>query len=107
VDDVVDLDVGVVEGLLGLLGGGVGANVWWEGGGNGQLPFGFPGRARLTQSRATGRESLAVRTDLDGALGDHGAVNLVDDTVDLGHVVRVRDDLVIADDVLDGAARVS
>ena len=41
-----------------------------------------------------------VRTDLDAALGDHGAVGLVDDTVDLGEVVRVRDDLIAADNVL-------
>ena len=41
-----------------------------------------------------------ARTDLDAALGDHGAVDLVDDTVDLGEVVRVRDDLIAADNVL-------
>lgn len=41
-----------------------------------------------------------LRTDFDGALGDHGAVGLIDDAVDLLEVVRVRDDLVAADDVL-------
>ena len=37
---------------------------------------------------------------MDGALGDHGAVGLVDDAVDLLEVIRVRDDLVVGDDVL-------
>jgi hypothetical protein len=65
VDDVVDLDFRVLEGLLGLLGGRVGTGV-----------------------------------NLNGALGDHGAVGLVDDAIDLLEVVRVRDDLVIGDNVL-------
>ena len=41
-----------------------------------------------------------VRTNLDGALNDHGAVGLVDNAVDLLEVVRVRDDLVTGDNVL-------
>lgn len=39
-------------------------------------------------------------TNLDGALGDHGAVGLEDDAIDLLQVVRVRDDLVVGEDVL-------
>ena len=44
----------------------------------------------------------APLTDFDGALDDHGAVGLVGDAIDLLQVVRVRDDLVVADDVLCG-----
>lgn len=40
------------------------------------------------------------RTDNNGALGDHGAVSLVDDVVDGLEVVRIRDDLVIGEDIL-------
>jgi len=39
-------------------------------------------------------------TDFDGALDDHGAVSLVGDAINLLQVVRVRDDLVVADNVL-------
>lgn len=42
----------------------------------------------------------AQLTDFDGALSDHGAVGLVDDAIDLLEVVRVRDDLVVGDNVL-------
>lgn len=49
------------------------------------------------QERA-GRDS--VRTDVDGALSDHGAVGLVDDVVDQLEVKRVRDDLVVGKKVL-------
>lgn len=42
----------------------------------------------------------SVRTDLDGALSDHGAVGLVDDAIDLLEIVRVGDDLVAGDEVL-------
>lgn len=47
-----------------------------------------------------GRGSDSVRTDVDGALGNHGAVGLVDDAIDLLEVIRVRDDLVVGDEVL-------
>jgi len=40
------------------------------------------------------------RTDLDGALDDHGAVGLIDDAIDLLQVIGVRDDLVSGDDIL-------
>lgn len=49
-------------------------------------------------STPAGRGS--VRTDGDGALGNHGAVGLVDDAIDLLEVIRVRDDLVVGDEVL-------
>jgi hypothetical protein len=42
----------------------------------------------------------SVRTDGDGTLGNHGAVGLVDDAIDLLEVIRVRDDLVVGDEVL-------
>ncbi len=92
VDDVVDLLLGVLQGLIGLLGGRVGANVWGEC----QPPLGSWLPPTLWPRLWAG----LVRTDLDAALGDHGAVGLVDDTVDLGEVVRVRDDLIAADNVL-------
>jgi hypothetical protein len=43
---------------------------------------------------------LDRRTDDNGTLSDHGAVSLVDDVVDELELVRVRDDLVIGEDVL-------
>lgn len=42
----------------------------------------------------------SVRTDVDGALSDHGAVGLVDDAINLLEIVRVGDDLVVGDEVL-------
>lgn len=39
-------------------------------------------------------------TDFDGTKGDHGAVNLVCDTIDLLQVIGVGDDLVTGDDIL-------
>lgn len=44
----------------------------------------------------------ARHTDMDGALGDHGTVGFVDDSVDLLEVIRVGDDLVAGEDVLFG-----
>lgn len=41
-----------------------------------------------------------IRTNIDAALGDHGAVGLVHDAADLLEVIRVREDLVVGDDVL-------
>ena len=99
VDDVVDLDDLILEGLLSLLCGGVGANVW--------------DNIRVSRRRTTVRKSRGRRrfrrllTDLNVALGDHGAVGLVDDPVDLLQVVRVRDHLVVGDNVLWGTKWVS
>ena len=42
----------------------------------------------------------AKLTDLDGALDNHGAVGLINDAIDLLKVVRVREDLVVRDNVL-------
>lgn len=41
-----------------------------------------------------------ILTDLDGALGDHSAVNLVDDTILLDEIVGVGDDLVTRNKIL-------
>lgn len=41
-----------------------------------------------------------VRTDFDGAEGDHGTVNLVDGAIDLFQIVGVGDDLVTGEDIL-------
>ncbi len=105
VDDVVDLLFSIVEGLLGLLGGRVGAGVC----GGVLAGVGFPARGG---AGAGGRawapgKGAGVRTDVDGAEGDHGAVDLIDDAVDLLKVVRVRDDLVIGEDVLAAVGTVS
>jgi hypothetical protein len=43
---------------------------------------------------------FVLLTDLDATLGDHGAVGLVNDTIDLLQVVRVRDDLVVGENIL-------
>jgi hypothetical protein len=43
---------------------------------------------------------LPSHTNFDTTLLDHGAVGLVDDTIDLLEVVGVRDELVIVDDIL-------
>jgi len=98
VDNVVDLDGRVLQGLLGLLSGRVGADVWRST----LAAVGFLSRA----GSHIGGGARYLRTNLDVALGDHGAVSLVDDTVDLGEVVRVRDDLITADNVLVEGGRV-
>ena len=83
-DDVVDLDRLVLDALVSLLGRGVGPNVC---------------DANLAPARSP--PLLAgVRTDFDTTLGDHGAVGLIDNVVDELQIVRVRDDLVVGDDVL-------
>ena len=42
-------------------------------------------------------------TDFNGAEGNHGTVNFVDDIVLLNEIVGVGDDLVTGDDVLENA----
>lgn len=49
---------------------------------------------------AQGAYGRVLRTDVDSALSDHGAVSLVDSASDLLEVVGVRDDLVSGEDVL-------
>jgi hypothetical protein len=51
-------------------------------------------------SRVLEESGVAIRTDFNGTKGDHGAVDFVDGTIDLLHIIRVRDDLVIGDNVL-------
>jgi len=46
------------------------------------------------------KEEFSSRTDRDSALDDHLAVGLIGDTIDLGKIVRVGDDLVAGDSVL-------
>lgn len=41
-----------------------------------------------------------LHTNFDSTLSDHGAVGLVDNVIDELEVVRVRDDLVLGDDIL-------
>ncbi len=90
-DNVVDLDDGVVKGLLSLLGGGIGTDVYGA------------GRVRnvLVRVRICPISVEGLPTNIDGALSDHGTVGLVDDAIDLLQVIRVRDDLVVSDDVLE------
>jgi hypothetical protein len=88
VDDVVDLDGLILKTLLGLLGGGVGTSV-------------LKVLARvIVRWVVVGR-----RTDLDGTLDNHLAVHLVGDAIDLLHIIRVRDDLVVGEDVLGGGQK--
>jgi hypothetical protein len=92
-DDVVDGNGTVLNTLLGLLSRCVGTSVcgpWSECGHNLVKPIPTP-----------------QLTDLDGTLSDHGAVNLVRNTVDLLHVEGVRHELIARDDVLESASRVS
>lgn len=77
----------VLNTLLGLLGGGVGASVL------------------IVLARAVYQLFVVGRrTDLDGTLDNHGAIHLVGDAVDLLHVEGVRDDLIVGEGVL-GAGR--
>lgn len=46
---------------------------------------------------------VGTNVNLDGALLNHGAVDLIGDAIDLLEVVGVRDDLVAGDDILYGA----
>lgn len=48
-----------------------------------------------------------VHTDFDGAEGDHLAVDFIDGSVDFLHIVRVGDDLVAGEDILEGSRIVS
>lgn len=44
---------------------------------------------------------MAALTDFDGAKGNHGTINFVDDTIDFLQVVGVGNDLVTGDDILE------
>jgi hypothetical protein len=46
-------------------------------------------------------KGIQVHTDFDGRLGNHGAVGLENDAANILEVVRVRDDLVAGEDVLE------
>jgi len=60
-----------------------------------------PGEDRLGLRRGhKGGGQGGSRTDLNGTLNDHLAVDLVDDAIDLLQVVRIRDDLVVGDGIL-------
>jgi hypothetical protein len=89
VDDVVDLDGCVVGALVGLFGGRIGTGIWF-----GNL---------VSIDKSTLLDEVRVgksRTDIDGALCDHMAVNLVDDAIDFFEIVGIRDDFIAGDDVL-------
>lgn len=47
-----------------------------------------------------GHRDSAIRTNIDGAHGNHGAVSLVGDTVNQLGLVGVRQELVAGEDVL-------
>lgn len=67
------------------------------------------GWSRLSQRFGCAKVFLVLLTDFDSTLSDHGAVGLVDDAIDQLEIVRVRDDLVVGEDVLldAGSATVS
>lgn len=96
VNDVVDLHFLVINILFLFLGGSVGANVW-------ELPTLSATLSCFVHFKANRRVQNwypVVRTDLDCTNGNHGTVNLVDDTVNLLEGKGVRDELVTGDDVL-------
>ena len=41
-----------------------------------------------------------IRTDFDGAQGNHGTVDLVNGAIDLLQIVGVRDNLITSEDIL-------
>lgn len=54
----------------------------------------------LPPSPAQTNKGGRIRTDFDSAEGNHGAVDLVHDTIDLLQIVGVGDDLVTSDNIL-------
>lgn len=84
VDDVVDLHSTILGTLLGFLSRGVGSSVC----------------IFILAVCCEGCGTRGVHTDFDGAKSDHGAVALVDGSIDLLQIVGVGDDLVTGDNVL-------
>lgn len=92
-DDVVDLGAGVIQRLLGLFGRGVGTDVLYS--------------VSTPDHKVVEGDLGPLRTDIDGPLGDHGAVGLPDDAIGrLYEIVTVADDL-IPGDLGHGSAFVS
>lgn len=94
VDDIVDLD-GLVVGtfIVATLGGSIGTGVLM--------------RKSVGRSVVKKVGYAVVRTDVDGVESDHGTVDLVHDTVDQLGFIRVRDDLVSGDDVLESSPKLA
>jgi len=98
VHHVVDFDISVLDTLLSLLGGSVSTRVWKErqfGLAPCSAGCGLPPHVGLAAGAGSG-----ARTDVDGALDDHSAIDLVDDAINLLQIVRVRDDLVSGEGIL-------
>jgi hypothetical protein len=83
VHDVIDLDSTIFDTLLSLLSRCIGTGIC------------IPPSARPNISRDGG-----IRTDFDGAQGNHGTVDLVNGAIDLLQIVGVRDNLITSEDIL-------
>lgn len=88
IHNVVNLDGAILNTLLSLLSRRIGTSVFKTG----QLPTLSP--------RISGTHSL---TDIDGTKGNHGAIDFVDDTINLLHVVTVGHELIAGNDILKRA----
>ena len=82
VDNVVDLGSTILNTLLGFLSRCVGSSVC------------------VVSVWGSALGLRGIRTDFDGAEGDHGTVNLVDNTIDFLEIIGVGDDLIIGENVL-------
>ena len=91
-EDVVDLLGRVIEGLVGVLSGSVGASVYNS---SHALDIGISSWECIVKGD--------TRTDVDGINLNHGAVGLVGNAIDLLDGEGVREELVLGgrDDVLD------
>jgi hypothetical protein len=83
IHDIIDLDSTILDTLLSLLSRCVGTGIC------------IPPSAWSTISRDGG-----IRTDFDGAQGNHGTVDLVNGAIDLLQIVGVRDNLITSEDIL-------
>jgi hypothetical protein len=86
IDDIIDLLRPVLDALLGLLCGRVATGVYVL-------------LAAKSQAWRGGMRTERLSTD-----GHHAAVDFVCDAVDLDHVVRVGDDLIVGDNILRGVS---
>jgi hypothetical protein len=85
IHNVVNLDSAIFNTLLDLLSRRVGTSIFKTG----QLPNLSP--------RTPGNPSL---TDVDSTKGNHGAIDFVNDTIDLLHVVTVGHELISRNSIL-------
>ena len=83
VHDVIDLDSTIFDTLLSLLSRCVGTSI-----------------CITTLGRYYISRDGRIRTDFDGAEGDHGTIDFINGAVNLLQIVRVRDNLITSDNIL-------